>query len=234
MRVSSRFSARAIERNHHDVPQVLVDGWIKIMHQDPILEANTCRLDEDGRRFLGLSAVVGVAMFALLAVIAGMNTREQFDVYRIFLGVGVLGAIGCFFVAATWLIERSERSRAFDSYVHGFGRNLSNLSEMLGVSFEALRSVNLKTSAMNVLNQKALKFVETERSLKAKLGIRLKRHDWKFDPTWNEDREAFSFCFDVCERFDLVEKVEKKGDAWRPYITWAENLLASGENCGRK
>ena len=227
----SPFSARAIEENRGDIPQVVVDAWKRTMRQDPVEEAVICRRDDDLRRRRGLFMLSGALFFAVVAIISlAFIVKLSSNIYLIPAILCAVAAVFCASPAVDLLAFRSDRSRAFELYDIGFGTNLQSLCNMLQVSQEKLQSINLMDAATAVLDEKALKFVTTEHSLKIGLGRRLKRQDWKFDPAWNTARQALSDAYDVFERFELVEPVEKKGDEWKPYITRAEAKLAAEED----
>ena len=226
----SPFSARAIEENRGDIPQVLIDAWKRTMRQDPIGEAIICRRDDDLKRRRGLFMLTGALFFAVVAIISLAFTVKLSSIYLIPVIVCAVAAVFCALPAVDLLAFRSDRSRAFELYHIGFGSNISSLCNMLQVSREQLKSTNLMEAATAVLDVKAREFVVVERSLMIGLGRRLKRQDWKFDPAWNNARGAFSAAYDMFERFELVEPVEKKGDEWKPYIARAEAKLASEED----
>jgi len=226
----SPFSARALVENWHEIPKVLIGAWKRTMHQDVLVEVALCVDNEESRNRKGRFALAGALTFATIAVVAWMNSGPGPDVYY---GVAVVAAvctIACSFIAGDQLIDSGDRSLAFDLYHTGFGNNLRELCTFLGITRDKLKSTNLMEAATAVLDAKAREFVTVEHSLRIGLGRRLKRQDWKFDPAWNKAREAFSAAYDVFERFELVESVEKKGDEWKSYITRAEAKLASEED----
>ena len=227
----SPFSARAIEENRGDIPQVLIDAWKRTMRQDPIEEAVICRGEDDSRRFRGLCMLTGAVFFAVVAIISlAFSVKWSSNIYLIPAVLCAVAAILCLFPSIDLLAFWSQRSRAFELCYVGFGSNISSLCNMLHVSREQLKSTNLMEAATSVLDAKAREFVIVEHSLKIGLGRRLKRQEWKFDPAWNNARGAFSAAYDMFERFELVEPVEKKGDEWKPYIARAEAKLAAEED----
>ena len=143
----SPFSARAIEENRGDIPQVLIDAWKRTMRQDPIGEAIICRRDDDLKRRRGLFMLTGALFFAVVAIISLAFTVKLSSIYLIPVIVCAVAAVFCALPAVDLLAFRSDRSRAFELYHIGFGSNISSLCNMLHVSREQLKSTNLMEAA---------------------------------------------------------------------------------------
>lgn len=214
------------------IPTHVPNGWKTFTGEDMFVEAAACRKLQVRRWLTGVASLVVCVLFALGLAwsMPRLPVDRSFDLTS-FIYFGSLAGAICTGIGALWLlVSRPGRVDKFESWHSGVGRNLRDLCDYLGVSPKELRGINLLAKATEVLDKKAREFVVTERALLMGIGRRLKREDWKFDPKWNEARDAFSYCYEVMQVFCLVEPVDDPRDAWKPYITRAETTLASEEN----